>query len=252
MRRWIVALALGAQGCAALEDWDRFSGGASPPSDDAASDAGPGGEAGPGDAGIALVQANAVAADNMSRRSVDVPFKNPQGAGDLNVVVIGWFDLGVSLANVVDSAGNPYQAAGPPASVSGSDPIEQVIYFAPRVAAAVSNVVTVTFDSPACSPDIRVLEFSGVSTLDVSAGASGTSGAASVTAAVPTKHAPELIVGGGSAAAGFSVADPPYTLAIISEDLDIAEYRVVDDVGTYTASAPLPNKSWVMQLATFY
>jgi len=245
-----------ASGCAALEDWDRFSLPApNAGSDGGGADSGDEGAAPQADAGaIAFIQANAAAPDNMARKSLDVPFKNAQTAGNLNVVVIGWYDLNVSVTSVMDSTGNPYQPAGSPTSVSGTDPIEQVIWFAPRIGAALpgANVVTVTWDASACEPDVRVLEFRGVSALDVTAGNSGTDGSAFVTADTSTKNAQELIVAGGTSTNAFSTADPPYTLAIISEGSDIAEYRVVSATGKYGASAPLPGKSWVMQLATFY
>jgi len=257
-RALVVAACASLQGCAALESWDGFS----RPTADAGGvveadvpDAGiPEAPAGDTGSAIALIQANATAVDNVSRKTIDVPYKNAQNAGDLNVVVVGWYDLNVSVVNVIDSSGNPYQLAGSPTSVSGSDPIEQAIYFAPSIAAAQpgANTVTVTWDSSACSPDVRVLEFRGVFSLDVTAGNSGTDGSAFVTASAATKHPQELIVAGGTATNGFSVADPPYTLAIISADGDLVEYRVVDGIDKYGASAPLPGKSWVMQLATFY
>ena len=251
-----------APGCAALVSWDQFS--------QTAGDAGGGGDAGGrddgggdgatadtsgGDAGgaIAFVQANAVALDNMSRSIINVPFKSPQVAGDLNVLVIGWYDTTVSLATVTDSSGNAYQLAGAPTSVTGSDPIVQAIYYAPHIAAAAAeaNVVTVTWDNPACAPDVRVVEFRGVDTLDETAGSAGLDGPASVTMK-PTKTAPELLVAGGTSTSGFSTADPPYTLAIVSIGADIVEYRVAGEAAMFTAAPPLVNgKSWVMQLAAF-
>ena len=38
-----------------------------------------------------------------------------------------------------------------------------------------SNTVTVTFSQAAAYPDVRILEYRGVTTLDVTAGASGSS-----------------------------------------------------------------------------
>jgi hypothetical protein len=253
------SLAAGAPACAALDSWDEFSRPSAGHADDAGSDArvdAPPPEASSGDAGrsIDFVQVNAVAVDNMSPKSIDVPFNGPQATGDLNVVVVGWYDTGVSVDSVVDSSGNRYQPAGPPTSVNGPDPIVQAIYYAPHVAAALAgaNVVTVTWNSPACSPDVRVAEFRGVGTLDVTAGSSGLDGPVSLTAATPTKVTPELIVAGGTSTSGFSTADPPYTLAIISSESSIVEYRVVNAPGVYGAAPPLLNgKSWVMQLATF-
>jgi hypothetical protein len=252
----VALLGCSAPACAALESWDQASGvkldgGGDAFVGDSAAPPDEGGDAGPA---ITFVQANAAALDNMSRRSLDVTYNNAQVAGDMNVIIIGWYDTSVTLTSVTDSSGNPYQPAGPPAAVNGQDPIVQMIYFAPHIAGAVAgaNVVTATWDSPACAPDVRILEYHGVSALDVTAGASGADAPAKVDAAVPTKFAPELIVAGGTSTNGFTGVDPAFTLAIISDGSDIAEHRIVDKIDTYSATASLSGKSWVMQLATFH
>ena len=54
--------------------------------------------------------------------------------------------------------------------------------------------MTVTFSQAAAFPDVRILEYRGVTTLDVTAGASGNSAAANSGAATTTS-ANELIFG---------------------------------------------------------
>ncbi len=51
-----------------------------------------------------------------------------QGAGDLNVVAIGWNDSTSAINSVTDSRGNTYQLAVGPTTQSGN--ATQVIYYA--------------------------------------------------------------------------------------------------------------------------
>ena len=67
-------------------------------------------------------------------------------------------------------AGNTYSLAIGPTSGTA---LQQSIYYAANIAGG-SNTVTVTFNQAAAYPDVRILEYRGVTTLDVTAGASGT------------------------------------------------------------------------------
>ena len=102
--------------------------------------------------------------------------------GDLNVVVVGWNDTTATVQSVVDSAGNTYSLAIGPTSGTA---LRQSIYYAPNIEAG-SNTVTVTFNQAAAFPDVRILEYRGVSTVDVTAGASGSGTAANSGAATTT------------------------------------------------------------------
>src|SRR4029077_7275445 len=106
--------------------------------------------------------------------TVPVNFPGAQTAGDLNIVVVGWNDTTASVQSVKDSAGNTYNLAIGPTSTTG---LQQSIYYASNIVAG-NNTVTVTFSQAAAFPDIRILEYRGVTTLDVTAGASGNSTAA--------------------------------------------------------------------------
>ena len=103
--------------------------------------------------------------------TVAVTYPAAQTAGDLNVVVVGWNDNTSTVQSVKDSAGNNYSLAIGPTSGTG---LQQSIYYAPNIVGG-SNTVTVTFSQAAAYPDIRILEYQGVTTLDVTAGASGSS-----------------------------------------------------------------------------
>ena len=107
--------------------------------------------------------------------SIKVSYSQVQTAGDLNLVAVGWNDTSATVQSVTDTAGNIYTlAAGP---LKGTA-LTQSIYYAKNILAG-SNAVTVTFSKAALFPDVRILEYKGLNTtapLDVTAGASGTSG----------------------------------------------------------------------------
>src|SRR5271167_2770009 len=89
--------------------------------------------------------------------TVNVTFSASQAAGDLNVVVVGWFDTTAVVSTVTDNSGNTYTRAVGPSTISGSVwPISQSIYYAKNIApaAAGANSVTVTFSPAAAYPDI--------------------------------------------------------------------------------------------------
>ena len=46
-----------------------------------------------------------------ARTSVTVTYKAAQGAGDLNVVVVGWNDSTATVTSVTDTKGNVYTLA---------------------------------------------------------------------------------------------------------------------------------------------
>ena len=115
-----------------------------------------------------------------------------------------------------------------------------------------NNTVTVTFSQAAAYPDIRILEYRGVTALDVTAGASGNSATASSGAATTTS-ANELIFGANTVATGNAAAGSGFTSRIItSPDGDLAEDKIVTTAGSNSATATLTSSGpWVMQMATF-
>jgi len=108
--------------------------------------------------------------------------------------------------------------------------LRQSIYYAKSIAAG-SNTVTVTFSQAAAFVDIRVLEYSGLDTvnpLDKTAGAVG-SGTTASSGAATTTAANELIFGAGMTLAKFTAAGSGLVSRIItSPDADIAEDRTVN------------------------
>jgi hypothetical protein len=99
---------------------------------------------------------------------------------------------------------------------------------------------------------VRILEYKGVTTLDVTAGASGSSASANSGAATTTV-ASELIFGANTVATLTKAAGSGFTSRIItSPNGDIAEDKVVTTAGSNSAAATLSASGpWVMQMVTF-
>jgi hypothetical protein len=190
----------------------------------------------------------AAATPQSSTATVSVTFPGAQTAGDLNIVVVGWNDTTATVQSVKDSAGNTYNPAIGPTSGTG---LQQSIYYASNIVGG-SNTVTVTFSQAAAFPDVRILEYRGVTTLDATAGASGNSATANSGPATTTV-ANELIFGAGTVATWTSAAGSGFTSRIITvPDGDIAEDKVVTTTGSNSATATLGSAGpWVMQVVTF-
>ena len=205
--------------------------------------------AAPVSSGAPFVQASS-AVPQTPQTSVGVAYPAAQGAGDTNVLAIGWNDDSSTIASVADSAGNTYQVAAPLARGSG---LSQAIYYARNINASGANTVTVTFSGPVPFADVRILEYSGLdkaNPLDATASASGSSGMASSGNAT-TAAATGLLVGAGMTLGGF-VGDSQFVSRVItSPDADIVEDRMVSAAGSYAATAPVSG-TWLMQLAAFH
>jgi hypothetical protein len=180
--------------------------------------------------------------------TVPVTYPGAQTAGDLNIVVVGWSDTTAAVQSVKDSAGNTYSLAIGPTS---GTTLQQSIYYAVPIVGG-SNTVTVQFNQAAAYPDVRILEYRGVTTLDATAGASGNS-ATTNSGSATTTVANELIFGADTVATLTSAAGSGFTTRIItSPDGDIAEDKVVTTAGSNSATATLSSAGpWVMQIVTF-
>jgi nitrogen fixation protein FixH len=197
-------------------------------------------------AGIAFVQ-QASSTPQSATATVSVSYPGAQTAEDMNIVVVGWNDTTASVQSVTDSAGNVYRLAIGPTSGAA---LRQSIYYAANVAGG-SNTVTVTFSQAAVYPDIRVLEYRGVTALDGTAGASG-SGTSASSGSATTSSADELIFGADTIATTTTAAGSGFTARVVTTpDSDLAEDMTVASMGSYSATASLNSGAWVMQMATF-
>src|SRR5215467_12294149 len=176
-------------------------------------------------AAVAFVQVNS-ATPQTPQTTVTVPYTAAQTAGNLNVVVVGWNDATATVQSVVDSVGNVYQLAVGPTVRAGS--ATQSIYYAANIApaAANANTVTVTFNTGASYPDIRIAEYQGVATtnpVDVTAAATGSS-SLSDSGSVVTTNANDLLIGANTVQKHTTAAGLSYTSRVItSPDGDILE-----------------------------
>jgi uncharacterized repeat protein (TIGR02543 family) len=197
--------------------------------------------------GIRFVQA-AAAVPQTPTQTVTVAVSKAQTAGGLNVVVVGWNDTTATVQTVTDTRGNVYRLAVGPTSGTG---IRQAIYYAPAIAAG-ANSVSVKFSQAAVYPDIRVLEYAGVSTLDQISAATG-NGTSATNCSVTTTTANEVLVAANTVATLTKGPAASFTTRILTApNGDIAEDRIVSAAGSYSASTPLSSVGpWVMQMVTF-
>ncbi len=208
-----------------------------------------------GGSGASVASVQSASQDPASASSVAVKYAAAQLAGDLNVIVVGWNDSTSRINSIADSKGNAYLLAVGPTMQSGN--ATQVIYYAQNIAAATagSNTVTVTFNTTVKFPDVRIVEYSGISTsaaLDVAVGASGSSTAPN-SGPVATTNANDLLLGGDYIGAGFAATGSGYTQRLLTTpDADLVEDRIVAATGSYSAnSTQTPSSWWVMQMVAF-
>jgi outer membrane protein assembly factor BamB len=199
-----------------------------------------------------FVQVNSVTPQS-SLSQVSVSYQAAQTAGNLNVVAIGFTDATATITSVTDTAGNVYQVAAPLTTGSG---FTQAIYYAKNInGAAAGNSVTVKFSASVPYPDIRVLEYHGLDTvnpLDTSASAVGTSAPTS-SGNLTTSGPNELVVGAGYTSGVFTGGTNGLVSRIITPiDSDIAGDKLVATAGVTSATASQQFSAiWVMQAVAF-
>lgn len=210
-------------------------------------------------AAIGFVQVNS-ATPQTAQTTVTVTYTAAQIAADLNVVVVGWSSSvsggSVTVNSVTDTKGNVYTLAVGPTAVTGTTRT-QSIYYAKNIIAAAANTNTVTlqFSGSVNFPDVRILEYSGLDTVnpvDVTAIGNSTGSATSSTASVTTTNANDLLFAANDVQTSTSGAGTGFTSRIITQDGDIAEDRIVTATGSYSATASLTSSgAWVMQMVAF-
>ncbi|HAM73369.1 MAG TPA: hypothetical protein DCM86_17180, partial [Verrucomicrobiales bacterium] len=171
-----------------------------------------------------------------------------QAAGNLNIVVVSWKDTTRSVTNVVDSRGVTYAQAGTTTSGTG---LRQAVYYAVAQAGS-STTVTARFNGAATSPEVRFLEYSGVSALDQFAGASGTNANANSGNTAATTAANELVFGACFSSNATTVGTG-FT-ARVTTSTGLAEEKTVTATGAQSATASVAagtGRAWVIQAVTF-
>ncbi len=208
--------------------------------------------------GIAFVQVRSTTSKS-AKSTVTLAYSAAQRVGDLNVVVVGWNDASTTITSVTDTKGNVYAlAAGPTVQPgpAGGGGLSQAVYYAKNIVAAAANGNTVTVKLSAAAPlvDVRILEYSGVDTVNPLDGSSAAVGNSATADAGPltTTNANDLLVAADTVWTSTATAAPGFTARIFTNYGDIAEDRIVTATGTYTVPTPLnASGPWVMQMAAF-
>jgi hypothetical protein len=200
--------------------------------------------------GVNFIQVNSAhPASPAANATVTYPLA--QTAGNLNVVIIGWDDATANVQAVTDSAGNTYTLALPANVGTG---LSQTIFYAKNIVASASNTVTVTFSVPAASPDVRVLEYSGLDTIAPLDGAAGDSGISAVLDSGPitTTTAGDLVIGGSTVGGIVQASDLIFTTVANTSDGLSVEHLVGPAAGIFdVTSTQNMNTNWVIQAVAF-
>lgn len=207
---------------------------------------------------VSSVQVNSSDAVLINRRVVAVPFTTAQAAGNLNVVVVGWNDTSSSVVSVTDSNGNTYALAATTESTPVPSPsglqqgVSQAIYYAKKINAG-ANTVTVIFNQTTAVQSVRIVEYTGLDTLnplDTSVGNNGTALVAD-SGSVTTNSANDLLFGAGTITTGFTGSGAGFSTVLLNGLGDIVEDQVVTTAASHNATATLTTGVWVMQMVAF-
>ena len=171
------------------------------------------------------------------------------------MVVIGWGDTNATVSGVTDSEGNTYVQALPLVQGTG---LSQVIWYAANIKgdSVTPNSITVAFSRSAASPDIRVMEYSGLaatSPLDAAVGSfSSTASALADTGACAATAPGELVVAGATVANAVTGPDPNFAMVDLTTNGNGVEHRILSAAGSCEATMSLVNsENWVIQAVTF-
>ncbi len=204
-------------------------------------------------AGPARVQAASIEGSAVSSVSVAFPAGNTAGNFIIAFVRASTTTQTITLT---DSAGNIYSRAV--SQAQATDGHETAIFYAPNIKAG-ANTVTATFSASNNHPFLAIYEYSGLSALDRTAGAQGTSATASSGATAATTAASELVFAGlglPSSATQTVTAGSGFTL----EQQDTrsggsraaTEDRTVSATGAYSGTFAISSSTnWSCIVATF-
>ena len=154
---------------------------------------------------------------------------------------------GASLVSISDTGGDTYAVVAGPI-ISGGD----VHYVAVALdTTAATDTLTITLSAPTGGgSDLLVLEYAGLAlanAFDVSANQSGT-GTAMTSGSATTTFAHELIL--GYAETSMATAGAGFTSRAIQTG-NMVEDKVVNTIGSYTATATTTSSTWTMIMAAF-
>ena len=221
--------------------------------DNGASDASADGQSG----AIGLVQHAESAPSTGGETSVQVSFGQSQVAGDLNIVVVGWYGgtPPTKRSRSPTPSHNVYTAISPNAVLDQSGyAITQYLYYAANIADGESQVTVAWAGGSADSPDVRVLEYKGLQGFDQAAESSGLAKTGSVKF---YDHDNELLFFAGTSGASMNFApasDRQFIGPLDATGGNFDAYQIVSQQGSYEGDVTATGNgvSWVLQLAAFY
>ncbi len=188
-------------------------------------------------------------ASQTSATAITASFSSPETLLDLNVVVIACYgSAACQISSVTDTNLNTYNlAVGPTTLTSGSTTLSQAIYYASVGNNAKGNAVTVTFKKATGQAELRIAEYTALSSIDAKAanaasipftGASIPTPASSGSATTTYWH--DFLVAADTTNVVTAGAGPGFTARIItSSNSNLLEDEEITATGTYSATAPL-------------
>ncbi len=235
---------------------------------DAGSGSGSGGSDGgaiacmpPARGSLAFVQV-ATAKSAAAVPSIGATFPGVQTACNWIVLAIGWHDVSAAILNVTDSAGDTFKLGIGRGSVIAVG-LSEALYYASAIRPTAANTVTVTFEPTAgmaTAPNLRAVEYAGITDIDFinyTSGASVNGGVA--TPGPPVVNLtmfPELVFGAGiwdgtltKGGSGFTVRNALGGDAIV-EDLFTTKAGSFGPTETFTI--PAGGGEFIVHVASFY
>ncbi len=217
------------------------------------------------------VQGNSVS--QTSATTITASFASLETASDLNVVVIACYDsVACQITAVTDTNLNTYAVAvGPTTFTSGTTTLLQAIYYSNVTNNGKGNAVTVTFKKAPGNAELRIADYSGLGSVDVSAAYAAsipftpTNNGPMLTKPAfsgfaTTAYAHDLLVAADTTNVVTTGAGPGFTTRIITpSNSNLLEDEEVTTTGTYSATAPLQpppgttsgSALYVMQMVAF-
>ena len=208
---------------------------------------------------IKFVQAaNFTAQTTNSASSYTATFTNSVTAGDLIVLAFWWnYPSGAGILSVTDTGGNTYQQA---VTTPANNNQNAWVYYSAQVTGGSNFSVTVDvsmLNTGAFS--MAALEYSGLTTLDVTSSGFGNMVSNSTTSSsgsATTNYANDLIVGVSlSGALNTTMVGSGFT-SRFSSDYFMVEDKTVSATGSYDAEFFLPTGcqscTWQAGMATFH
>jgi len=198
-------------------------------------------------AAISYVQSNGTT--SYSDSTVSATYGDAQSAGDVSLVFIAWGDSTANVTSITDTSGNTYTRAAGPTRIDGT--AAQAVYYAKNIAAAAANAntVTVTFDHEVPYPDVRIAEYSGVSTttpIDAAAVSTGY-GTALDSGPLVTTAANERIVLGNCLATITTAEGSGYQERLLDTFGQVIADAPASSPGTYHATDTQNEGWWILQ-----